>query len=98
MEGKAKKMTMPISADNWSKHRKANVGDQVIFVGRKDSINRSGKFVKQHINHTGSVLSHKRMMADTGLSIKHYYLLKCDECVGAKPDWVLSQLFDKKNT
>ena len=90
-------MTMPLSADNWSKHRKANIGDQVTFVGRKDSINRSGKFVKQHLNHTGSVLSHKRMMADTGLSMKHYYLLKCDVCSGSEPAWVGSSLFEKRN-
>ena len=90
-------MTMPPSADNWSKHRKANVGDQVTFVGRKDTINLSGKFVKQHLNHIGSVLSHKRRMADTGLSTKHYYLLKCEVCADSEPDWVLSHLFDKKN-
>tara|TARA_R110002020_G_scaffold243464_4_gene456958 strand:- start:188 stop:484 length:297 start_codon:yes stop_codon:yes gene_type:complete len=97
MEGKVKQMIFPVSNDNWSKQRKAGIGDKVIFSGRKNFPNRSGKFVTQHLNHTGSVLSHKRMMADTGLSTKHNYLLKCDMCVDADPAWVASSLFEKRN-
>ncbi len=97
MEAESKEMTFPQSGDNWAKQRKANIGDKVVFSGRKNKPSQSGIFVKQHLNHRGSVLSHKVRMANTGLSMRHYYLLKCDDCVGSDPDWVMSQLFDKTN-
>lgn len=83
--------------DIWARHRKAEIGDEIVFVGRRDAIAKSGLFVKKHLSHIGSVLSHKRMMADTGLSMKHYYLLKCDVCTGSEPAWVGSSLFEKRN-